>query len=44
MEDIMKKDNIYGFDYKQEIKEYTALCKNKKKQEIIKINLDWKNI
>ena len=29
----MKKDNIYGFDYKQEIKEYTALCKNKRNRK-----------
>jgi hypothetical protein len=41
MEDIMKKDNIYGFDYKQEIKEYTALCKNKRNRKY-KNYLDWK--
>ena len=33
----MKKDNIYGFDYKQEIKEYTALCKNKRNRKYRKI-------
>ncbi len=37
----MKKDNIYGFDYKQEIKEYTALCKNKRNRKY-KNYLDWK--
>lgn len=26
----MKKNNLYEFDFKVEIKDYTALCKNKK--------------
>ncbi len=37
----MKKNNLYEFDFKVEIKDYTALCKNKKNSKY-KTYLDWK--
>lgn len=37
----MEKNNLYGFDFKEEIKDYKALCKNKEKRKY-KTYLDWK--
>lgn len=38
----MKKNNSYGFNFKEEIKDYKALCKNKDKRKY-KTYLDWKS-
>lgn len=38
----MKKNNLYGFNFKEELKDYRALCKNKKNRKY-NAYLDWKN-